>query len=137
MRALNAGTSGLIPKRNGIKFLTFHLPFSFCLLIRKLLKLNGHPEYCGIYYSWWNHQMRFKMVHFNIEKSGVSEFQVYNLRTTHTSVLYKLKIDSDDCKIMIPIGNTIGAVKTLRVRLLYTIPYRSVINWYRLPGSVA
>ena len=22
---------------------------------KKILKLNGHPEYFGIYYSWWNH----------------------------------------------------------------------------------
>ena len=32
-RTLNAGTSGLIPKRNRLKFLTLHSPF--CLFIRK------------------------------------------------------------------------------------------------------
>ena len=38
---LDAGTSGLIPKRNLIKFSTLHSPF--WLFIRKMLKLNGHP----------------------------------------------------------------------------------------------
>ena len=34
---------------------------------KKILKLDDHPEYFGTYYSWWNHQMRFKMIHFNIK----------------------------------------------------------------------
>ena len=37
-----------------------------------------------------NHQMRFKMVHFNIKKtakSKVDEYQKCNLPTTHSSVL--------------------------------------------------
>ena len=29
--------------------------------------LNGHSVYFGIYYSWWNNQIRFIMVHFNIK----------------------------------------------------------------------
>ena len=43
------------------------LPFAF--LSEKILKLNGHSEYYGIYYSWWNHQMCSKMVHFNITQN--------------------------------------------------------------------
>ena len=38
---------------------------------KKIFKLNGHPEYFGIYYSWWNHQMCFKMVEFNIKKCKI------------------------------------------------------------------
>ena len=41
----------------------------FAFLSDKILKLNGYPEYFGILYSWWNHQMRFRMVHFNIENA--------------------------------------------------------------------
>ena len=33
--------------------------------------LNGHPEYLGTYYSWWNHQMPFKMVSFNIKTQNL------------------------------------------------------------------
>ena len=36
MRTLDAGTPGLIPKRNRLKFLTSHFPF--CLFIRKKKK---------------------------------------------------------------------------------------------------
>ena len=52
MLTLNAGTSGLIPKRNRLKFLTSIRPFFSFLSEKKILKLNGHPEYFGIYYSW-------------------------------------------------------------------------------------
>ena len=31
---------------------------------KRIFKLNGHPEYFGIYFSCWNHQMCFNMVHF-------------------------------------------------------------------------
>ena len=79
---LNAGTSGLIPKRNWLKFLTFQSPFYF-LSEKKILKLNGHPEYFGVYYSWWNHEMRFKMVHFNLKTQNL---ELCNSRTTHSSV---------------------------------------------------
>ena len=51
-------------KEKPLKFLTLHLPF--CLFI-----LNVHPEYFGIYCSWWNHQMHFKMVHFNIKTQNL------------------------------------------------------------------
>ena len=44
--SLNAGIPGFIPKRNQT-FLTLHSPF--CLLSLKILKLNGYPEYSGIY----------------------------------------------------------------------------------------
>ena len=67
MQTLNAGTSGLIPKKTRLKLLTLalllHSPF--CSFIRKkkkkkkkkkkIVELNGHPEYFGIHYSWWNH----------------------------------------------------------------------------------
>ena len=62
---LNADTLRLIPKRNRLKFLTLHLPF--CLFIRNILKLNGHPVYFEILLLM-KHQIRFKMVHFNITK---------------------------------------------------------------------
>ena len=38
-KTLNGSTSGLIPKRNGLKFLILHLPV--CLIIRK----NTHTEF--------------------------------------------------------------------------------------------
>ena len=40
----------------------------FPFLSEKVLKLNGHPEYLGVYYSWWNHQVHFKMIYFNKKK---------------------------------------------------------------------
>ena len=46
IKKMNAGISGLIPKRNRLKYLTMHSPF--CCFIRKILKLNGHPDYFGI-----------------------------------------------------------------------------------------
>ena len=58
MQTLNAGTSGLLPKRNRLKLFILQLPF--CLFNRNIL--NGHPEYFGIYCSWWNHQIHFEMV---------------------------------------------------------------------------
>ena len=45
-----AGTSELIPKKNRLKFVTLHSPFSF-IRKKKYSKLNGHPEYFGIFYS--------------------------------------------------------------------------------------
>ena len=75
--------SKLIPKKGHQKFLTFHLPF--CIFCLKMLQLNCHPEYFGIYFSWWNHQIRFKMVHSSPQnaKFGVHQFQVCYLNTTH------------------------------------------------------
>ena len=46
-------------RKNRLKFLTSHLPFCFSLI--KIIKLFCHPGFFGIYFSWWNHQMRFKM----------------------------------------------------------------------------
>ena len=50
---------------------------------------NCHPEYFGVYFSWWNHHMHFKMVHSNTKKakSRVYQSQVCYLHTTHSSVL--------------------------------------------------
>ena len=62
---------------------------------KKTLKLNGHSwvGYFGTYYFWWNHEMLFKMVHFNIKnaKSRVCEFQVCNLCTTYSSGIISQK----------------------------------------------
>ena len=47
-RTLNADTSGHIPKRDRLKSLTLHSPF--CLFMnKKILNLNGHPDYFGTY----------------------------------------------------------------------------------------
>ena len=74
-------------KKNNLKFLTLHLPF--CLYLMKILKLNCHPKYFGVFFSWWNHYMHFKMVHSNTKttKSIVCQSQVCNLCTTHSSAL--------------------------------------------------
>ena len=53
--------SGLTTKRTRLKSLTLQSRSAF--LLDKTLKLNDHSEYFGIYCSWWNHQMSFKMVH--------------------------------------------------------------------------
>ena len=70
-RTLYAGTSGLIPRKNRLKFPTFHLPFAF-LSEKKNTQTKWHrPAYFGIYYSWCKHQMCFKMVHFNIKTQNL------------------------------------------------------------------
>ena len=84
---LYTGTSELIPKKTRLKMsnITFDiLPFSIVIF-------NFHPEYFGVYFSWWNHQMRFKIVHSNTknEKSRVRQSQVYELRTTNYSSALK------------------------------------------------
>ena len=63
---LNAGASEPISKKNRLKFITLHSPN--CLFLIKILWLNCHPEYFGVYFSWRNQQMRFKMVHYNTKK---------------------------------------------------------------------
>ena len=47
------------------------ITFAILPPIRKTI-LNG-PEYFEIYYSWWNHQIRFKILYINIKhaKYGV------------------------------------------------------------------
>ena len=45
---MSTGTSELIPKKKHLKFLTLHSPFAF--FSQKILKINYHPEYFGIYY---------------------------------------------------------------------------------------
>ena len=51
--------------------------------------LNSHPEYLGVYFSWCNHQMSFKMVHSNTKyaKSRGRQTQLCYLRTTHFCAL--------------------------------------------------
>ena len=70
---LHASISGLIPKRNCLKFLKLHSAFCMRLLIGKknLNVCYGRPDYFGLYYSWWNHQIHFKVVHFNIIMQNV------------------------------------------------------------------
>ena len=60
----------------------------------KILKLNGHPKYFGMYQSWWKHQMCFNtnMVHSSPKniKSRLCQYQAcYNmyLLTTHLGPL--------------------------------------------------
>ena len=62
---LNAGTLGLISKRNRLKFPTLHSPF--CLFIIK----DTLTEYFEICSFWRNHQMYFKMVHFDIKTQNL------------------------------------------------------------------
>ena len=59
-------------------------------------------EYFGVYASWWNHQMRFKMVCSNTKnaKSRVCQYHVCYSCTTHSSALneviwtiYSIKTD--------------------------------------------
>ena len=47
---------------------------------KKIVKLNGDPQYFGIHYSWWNHQIRFKMFHFNIKKTPPQTPELVNLK---------------------------------------------------------
>ena len=62
-RTLNAGISGLKPKRYSISNITFAiLPFyqkntqtEWSSHRYKHVYLIGHPKYFRIYYSWWNH----------------------------------------------------------------------------------
>ena len=66
-RTLNLSTSEPIQKKTRPKFLTLHSPF--CLFLIKILKLNCHREYFRVFFSWWNHQMHFKMVHSNTKNA--------------------------------------------------------------------
>ena len=73
-------------KPSKISNITFAiLPFNQ----EKMLKLNGRPEYFGIYYSWWNHQMRCKRVHFSIKTQNIEvvNLKLCNSGTTHSFVL--------------------------------------------------
>ena len=51
------------PKISNITFAI--LPF----YQKKLIIPNGHSENFGVYYSWWNHQLRLKIVNFFIKKT--------------------------------------------------------------------
>ena len=50
---------------------------------------NYHDEHFQVYYFWWNHQMRVKMVHSNTKngKSRACQSQACYLCTTHSSAL--------------------------------------------------
>ena len=71
MQTSNASISGLTPTRNRLKFLTFHLPFSLFIMKNPQFEWPWHLKYFGIEYPWWNHQMHFKMVHFNIKTQNL------------------------------------------------------------------
>ena len=93
-QTFNACTSELKPKKNHQKFLTLS-PYIHHFSLFSLKYFNCHHEYFGVYFSWWNHLMLFKMVHFNTKnaKCRVCKSQVKALlltrRTTHSSVLNK------------------------------------------------
>ena len=87
-RTLNASTSDLIPKKNGRKLATLHS--LFCPFLMKIL--------WSLYFSWSNHQMRFKIVHSNTKnaKTGVRQSQMCYLRATHSALkssIYHSKAD--------------------------------------------
>ena len=37
-----------------------NITFAIFLFLIKKLQLNWHPEYLWVYFSWWDHQIRFK-----------------------------------------------------------------------------
>ena len=69
---LNAGISEFIPKKKHLKFQTLHSPF--CPFFIKILKLNHHPEYFGVYFSLWNLQMRFIRLRVMLSNRGYISF---------------------------------------------------------------
>ena len=78
-------------KPSKISNITFAI--QVCLFIKKKKKKKKNwmailSTVFGTYYFWWNHQMRFKMVHCSLKdpKSRVGESQVWNL--THNPFLY-------------------------------------------------
>ena len=82
-KTLNAGTSELTPKKklSAISNITFH---HFALLSYNTLNCN--PQNLGIYSSWWNHQMCFKMVYSHL-KIFHKIWSLCYLCTTHCSAL--------------------------------------------------
>ena len=71
---LNVGISELIPKGEGTYiYLILYMPF--CIFLSKCF--NCHPDYFGIYFSWWYHQIHFKMVHSNAKMQNL---QFINLK---------------------------------------------------------
>ena len=56
-----------------------------------------HPEYFGVYISWRNHLVRFKMVHSNTKnaKFRVCQSQVCYLWTTHSSALKQVTFERE------------------------------------------
>ena len=80
-RRIRTHTEEKPSKISNIKFAI--LPYSYKNTSTKL-----PSEYFGVYFSWWNHQMRSKMVHFNTKnaKSRVRQSQMCYLRTTHSHI---------------------------------------------------
>ena len=61
----------------------FVLSFFFFFFFHENTWINCHPEYFGIYFSWWNYQMRFNMVHS--KKKKMQNFKLVILkRVTYT-----------------------------------------------------
>ena len=78
------------PKKNVTNFLHYIRHFTFS---HETVSLNYHHKYFGIYISWWNHQMRFKMVHSSPKnaKFRVRQFQVCYLHKTHLGPLQNVQ----------------------------------------------
>ena len=91
-QTLNSVTSELVPQKKLSKI--SNITFAILLFLIEILELNCHPEYFGIYFSWWNHQMRLKMVHSYIKdaKPTGCQSQVCCLCTTHSSSLKHVKL---------------------------------------------
>ena len=87
---MNAGSLGLLQKRNRLKFQTFHL--LFCPFIRKILPLIGHPEYFWIYILLLIKQSDvLQMVHSNITKKKKKECIILKCETYAQSISLFLK----------------------------------------------
>ena len=86
-RTLNVVVSKLIPKKS-LKLVYFRLHFVFVFI--KFFSLTYHPEYCKVYFLWWEHKTCFKMVHSSLDnaKSRVYQSQACFL---HTTLLGSLK----------------------------------------------
>ena len=69
------------------KLLILHSPF--CIIDIKMWEIDYHLEYFEFYFSWWNHQICFKMVRSSPKnpKSRDCQFQVCYLHTTHLGPL--------------------------------------------------
>ena len=69
--------------------LTLHSPF--CI---KMFQLSCFPEYFIVYFSWWNHQISFKMIHSSPKNATfrVHQFQVFWLHTTHLGPLHSVMV---------------------------------------------
>ena len=90
-------SEGRLSKMSKISNNTFAiLPFSHQDTLTKL-----SSWVLGVYFSWWNHRMRFEMFHSNTKnvKARVRQYQMCCLHTTHLSDLKK-GVNSDILKFI-------------------------------------